>query len=118
MPFQAGSYALDEEETKYLDTDLDGKLIDRVKLEKPEGDEDDVSTTDDRPGQAHSIYETYTACLVNQPDSTVRVREPEITEKPPQAAVDTRDNTLIVEAAPDIEIEFGDEPAIEISRYY
>jgi len=93
-------------------------LIDGVKLEEPEVDENDVPTTDDRPGQAHSTYEAYRACLVKQPDSTVRVREPESTETPPQAAIDTSEDTRIVEAAPDIEIEFGDEPVIEIARYY
>jgi len=55
---------------------------------------------------------------VNPPDSIVRFREPESTETTPQAAIDTSDDTRIVEAAPDIEIEFGNEPVIKISRYY
>jgi len=118
LPFQAGSYASDEEETKYLENDLDGNLVSGVKFELPEVDDDITETTDDRPGEAHSTYEAYTACLVNQQDSTVRVREPESTETRPQAAIDTSEDTRIVKIAPDIEFDFGDEPIIEISRYY
>jgi len=35
LPFQAGADASDDEETDYLDINLDGKLIDGVKLETP-----------------------------------------------------------------------------------
>jgi len=118
LPFQVGSYASDEVEVDYLNTDLDGELIDGVKLEEPEGDEGDVSTTDDRPGQAHATDEIYKAGLATQPDSNVRGHVPEMRETPPQAAVDTSEDTRIVEITPDIEFEFGDEPVIEISRYY
>jgi len=50
LPFQAGSYASDEEELDYLESDLDANLIDRIKFEVPEGDEDIIETPDDRPG--------------------------------------------------------------------
>jgi len=93
-------------------------LIDGVKLEKPEGDEDDISTTDDRPGQAHATCETYKAGLATQPDSNVRGNVPEMKETPPQAAVDTSEDTRIVEITPDIEFKFGNEPVIKNSRYY
>jgi len=118
LPFQAGSYASDEEEVDYLDTDLNGEWIDGVKLERPEEDEDDVITTDDWPGQAHATDETYKAGLATQPDSNVPGHVPEMKETPPQAAVDTSEDTRIVETALDIEFELSDEPVIEISRYY
>jgi len=118
LPFQAGSYASDEEETKYLEADLDGNLISGVKLEIPEIYDDDTETTDDRRGQAHSTNETYKAGLATQPDSTVRAHAPENIEREPQAAIETSEDTRAVEAAPDIEFEFSDEPIIEISRYY
>jgi len=89
LPFQAGSYASDEKETDYLEADLNGELIDGVKLETPEEDEDVISTTDDRPGQAHSTDETYKAGLVTQPNSTVCARGPEVIEIQAQAAIDT-----------------------------
>jgi len=68
LPFQAGSYASDEKD--YLKSNLDGNLIDRVKLEAPEEDIDVTETTDDRPGQAHSTDETDTAWLASQSEST------------------------------------------------
>jgi len=68
LPFQAGS---DEEETDYLETNLDGELISGVKLEVPEGDEDLVKTTEGRLGQVYSTDRTCTASLAIQPDSTV-----------------------------------------------
>jgi len=49
--FQAGSNASDEEETDYLEADIDGRLIKRVPLEIPE--EDHIpEPTDDMPAQA------------------------------------------------------------------
>jgi len=45
LPFQAGSYTSDEEETEYLDTNFEGELIEGVKLEMPEIDDDVVETT-------------------------------------------------------------------------
>jgi len=118
LPFQAGSYASDEEEAEYLESDLDGNPTRRVKLEAPE--EDDVVTEipDDRPGQAHATEDTYKAGLATQPDSNVRGHEPESIESTPQAAIDTSEDTPTVEAAPEVEIEFGDEPIIELSSYY
>jgi len=93
-------------------------LIDGVKLETPEEEEDVIYTTDNRPGQADSTDETYKAGLATQPDSTVRARVPEVTEIQLQAAIDTSEDTRIIEAAPEIEFEFGDEPIIELSSYY
>jgi len=70
LPFQAGSYASDEKETEYLDTDLDRELIDGVKLEIPEIDDDVLATTDDRPVQVYLTNGTCTASLAIQPDDT------------------------------------------------
>jgi len=58
LPIQAGSYASDEEETEYLDTNLDGGLINGVKLEMPEMDDDFVGITEDRPDLVRSIQPT------------------------------------------------------------
>jgi len=119
LPVQAGSYASDEEETDYLETNLDGELIDGVKLETTEGDEDIISTTDDRPGQVYSTDRTYKAGLTTQSDSTVRACDSAKDEcKKPQAAIDTSEDTRIVEVASEIEFEIGDEPIIELSSYY
>jgi len=118
LPFQADSYASDEEEKDYLESNLDGNLIDGVKLEAPEEDEDVTETPDDRPRQAHATDETYKAGLATQSDSNVCAQVPETRETLPQAAVDTSEDTRTVEVAPDIEFDFGYEPFIEISRYY
>jgi len=80
-----------------------------VQLEAPEEDDDVTEIPDDQPGQAHSTHETDTEYLANQPEDT---------ESTPQAAIDTREDNCFVEAAPEIEIEFGDEPTIELSSYY
>jgi len=109
LPFQAGLYASDEEETDYLEADIDGHLIKRVQLEAPKKDYDATETTDGKLGQARSTPEINTEYLANQPKET---------ESTPQASVETREDTRIVEAAPEIDIEFGDEPAIEMSSYY
>jgi len=100
LPFQAGADA-SEEETDYLDVNLDGELINGVKLEMPERDDDLILTTDDRPGQLHSTNRTYTACLAIQLGSTVGVCEPAKGEDiQPQAVIDTSEDTPVVEAAP------------------
>jgi len=109
LPFQAGSYASDEEEVEYLDTDLDGRLIRGVQLEVPEADYDVTETADDMPGQAHSTPAIDAGDLVN---------EPEEIESTPQVTIDTREDTRTVEAIPEIEKEFGDEPTIELSSFY
>jgi len=119
LPFQAGSYASDEEETDYLETNLDGELIEGVKLEVPKGDEDLVETTKGRPGLVYSTDRTYTASLAIQQGSTVRACESaKDKSKEPQAAIDTSEDTGVVEVAPEIEFEFRDEPIIELSSYY
>jgi len=119
LPFQAESYASDEEETEYLDTNLDGELINGVKLEIPKIDDTVLATTEDRPGQVYSTNGTCTASLAIQPNSTARACEPVKGEdKETQAAIDTIKDTCVVEVAPDIKFEFGDEPIIELSSYY
>jgi len=55
LPVQAGADASDQ--PTYLDVNLDGELIEGVKLETPEEDDD----PDDRPGQVHSTTEKYKA---------------------------------------------------------
>jgi len=109
MPFQAGSYASDEEETEYLESEIDGNLIRGVQLEAPEEYYDITETTDKTPVQAHSTPEIDAEDLANQPEDI---------ESTPQASVETREDTRTVESAPEIEIEFGDEPTIELSSYY
>jgi len=115
LPFQAKSYASDEEETEYLVTDLDGKLISGVKFELPEIDDDVLATTDDRPGHVHSTYKTYKAGLATQPDSIVRACEGDARDNQPQAAIETSCDTREGLLAPEIEFEFGEEPTIELS---
>jgi len=56
LPFQAGYYASDEDETDYLEADIDGHLIKGVQLEIPEEDSDITETPDDKPIQAHSTH--------------------------------------------------------------
>jgi len=68
-----------------------------------------TETTDDLPGQARLTPEINTEYLANQPEDT---------ESTPQGSVETREEICIVATAPEIEIEFGDEPAIELSSYY
>jgi len=80
-----------------------------VQLEAPEEDDDVTKTTDEKPGQARSIPEINTEYLANQPEDTESTR---------QATVETREDICIVATAPEIEIEFGEEPAIELSSYY
>jgi len=46
LPFQAGSYASDVEETEY---DIDANLVRRVQLEAPEEYYDVTETTDEKP---------------------------------------------------------------------
>jgi len=109
LPFQAASYASDEEEAGYLESNLNGNLTRGVQLEAPEEDDDVTEILNDKPVQAHSTPETETEYLANQPEDT---------ESTPQASVETREDTRTVEAAPEIEIEFGEEPTIELSSYF
>jgi len=107
--FQAGSYTSDDEEVEYLDTELDGRLIRGVKFEVPEEDDDATQNTDEMPGQAHATPAIDAEDLANEPAE----RKPA-----PQAAIETRENICIVEPAPEIDIEFGKEPTIELSSFY
>jgi len=76
LPFQAGADDSSEEEESYLDVNLYGELMDGVKLETPEIDDDlNVNQPNDRPGQVHSTDGTYTTSLAIQPGSTIRVCE-------------------------------------------
>jgi len=70
-----------------------------------------VETTNDRPGQVHSTYETYRAGLATQPNSTVQACKPDAKarEIQPQAAIETRDDTREVVLVSEIEFEFGEE---------
>jgi len=104
LAFQAGSYASDEEETTYLEADVDGRLIKGAQIETPE-DDYIPGTTDNMPGQAHSTQTIDAGDLANEPNAI---------DSAPQAAIDTREDNLVVEAA-EIDIEFGDEPAIELA---
>jgi len=105
LAFQAGSYASDEGETDYLEADIDGHLIKGVQLEVPEKDYELTETTNETPGQAPTTLAINAGDLANEPDDK---------EPTPQAAIDTCENTRIVEPVPeiDIEIEFGEEPII------
>jgi len=112
LPFQVSANASDEEEADYLDVNLDSELIDGVNLEAPEADDDLImNTPDDKPGQVHTT-ETYKAHLAAaHQDSDVFAQKPE--EKKLQLqAIDTSCDTREVLLAPEIEIEFGDEPII------
>jgi len=121
LPFQAAADESSKKKEDYLDVNLDGELIDGVKLETPEKDDDlNVNQPDERPTQVHSTDRTYTASLAFQQGSTVRVCESakEEEEIQLQAASETSEDTRIVEFAPEIDFEFGDEPIIELSSYY
>jgi len=108
LAFQAGSYASDAEETTYLEPDIDGRLIRGVQLANPEED-DDLNETDDKPTQAHKDVPIDAEDLAN---------EPELISSKPQVATETSEDNIVVEAIPEIEFEFGDEPAIELAIYY
>jgi len=108
LAFQAGSYASDEEETTCLELDIDGRLVRGVQLATPEED-DDLNKTDDKPTQAH------TTALIDAEDLA---NESEIISSTPQAATETIEDNIVLEAILDIDFEFGDEPAIELATYY
>jgi len=57
LPFQAGSYASNEEETEYLESDFDGNLVRGVQFKAPEEYYDVAEITDEKPVQAHSTPE-------------------------------------------------------------
>jgi len=79
-----------------------------VQLETPE-DDYIPRTTDDMPGQAHSTLTIDAGDLANEPYAI---------DSAPQAAIDTREDNIVVEAAQEIDIEFGDEPVIELASYF
>jgi len=56
LAFQAGSYASDEEETRYLEADVDGRLIKGVQLETPEDDYIPKLPCEAYPGSFNSNY--------------------------------------------------------------
>jgi len=64
--------------------------------------------TDDMPGKAHSTLTIDAGDLANEPNAI---------DSAPRAAIDTREDNIVIEAA-EIDIEFGDEPAIELASYY
>jgi len=109
LAFLAGSYASDEEEITYLESDFNGWLIKGVQLATPEEDYDPDETTENMPTQAHSA---------NPIDAKDRANEPETISSTPQAATETSEDNIVVEAIPKIDFEFGDEPAIELAMYY
>jgi len=109
LAFQAGSYASYEEETTYLEPDIDGRLIRGVQLTTPEEDYHLDETTDENPTQAHTTAPIDAEDLAN---------EPELISSTLQAATETSEDNIVLEAIPDIDFEFGDEPAIELAIYY
>jgi len=78
-----------------------------VQLETPE-DDYTPETTNEKPGQAHSNPTIDTGDLANESNAI---------DSAPQAAIDTREDNIVIEAV-EIDIEFGDEPAIELASYY
>jgi len=118
LPFQEGADASNEKESDYLDVDLDGELIDGVKLEVPEADDDLILTNpDDRPGQVHTTEISNAHLAAAHHNSDVSAQELETDKLQPQA-IELSCDTCEVLLVPDIEFEFGDEPIIEISSYY
>jgi len=79
----------------------------------PEEDYDAAEPTDEMPGQAPTTIPIDAEDLANEPDETEPTNQP-------QAAIDTCEQTCVIESAPelDIEIEFGEKPIIELSSYY
>jgi len=84
-----------------------------VQLETPEEDYDAAESTDETPSQAPTTLPIDAEDLANEPDETEPTTQL-------QAAIDTCEHTCVIESAPeiDIDIEFGEEPIIELSRYY
>jgi len=109
LAFQAGSYASDEEETTHLDADIDGRLIKGVQLATPEEGNDLTEPTEDMPGQAHATPTVDAKDLANEPEEINAI---------PVAAIDTSEDYIVVESAPEIDCEFGEELAIELASYY
>jgi len=108
LAFQAGSYASDEEETTYLESNVDGHLIKGVQLEIPE-DDSIPGNTNDKPGQAHTTPAIHAGDLAN---------EPETTNSAPQAAIETSEDNIILADIPEIDFEFREEPTIELTSFY
>jgi len=65
-------------------------------------------TMEDMPGQAHSTLTIDAGDLANEPNAI---------DSAPQAAIDTCEDSIVIEAA-EIDIEFGDESAIELASYF
>jgi len=104
LAFQAGSYASDEEETTYLNADIDSRLIKGVQLATPEEGDDLTEPTEDMPGQAHATPTVDAKDLANEPEEINAI---------PLAAIDTSEDNIVVESAPEIDCEFG----IDISSH-
>jgi len=68
LVFQAGSYASDEEETSYLEADINGRLVKGVQIETPE-DDYIPGITDDMPVQAHSTQVVDAGDLAYEPNA-------------------------------------------------
>jgi len=81
LAFQAGSYASDEEETTYLEADIDGRLIKGIQFATPEDDDDFTEPTENMPGQAHATLSVDAKDLANKPEETRSVQ---------LAAIDTK----------------------------
>jgi len=79
----------------------------------PEEDYDAAETTDETPGQTPTTLTVDARDLANEPDETESTPQP-------QAVIDTCQNTCTIETGPeiDIDIEFGEEPIIELFSYY
>jgi len=109
LAFQAGSYASDEEETTYLDADIDGRLIKGVQLATPEEGDDPTEPTEDMPVQAHATPTVDAKNLANEPEEINAI---------PLAEIDTSEHNIVVKSALEIDCEFGEKPAIELASYY
>jgi len=99
----------DEEETIYLEADIDGRLIKGVQFATPEDDDDLIENTKDIPGQAHATLPVDAKDLANEPGEIRPVQ---------LAAIDTNEDNIVVEAVPEIDCDFGEEPSIELPSYY
>jgi len=68
-----------------------------------------VGNPEDKPGQAHTTPAIDAGDLAN---------EPETTNSAPQAAIEAREDNMILADIPEIDFEFGEEPTIELTSFY
>jgi len=68
-----------------------------------------VEVIEEMPGQAHATLSVDAKDLANEPEEIRPVQ---------LAAIDTCEDNIVVEAVPEIDCEFGEEPFIELPSYY